>query len=59
MLEKRVKSRFSHRKLDVVLPTGLAPRQLEGPGGSTVEEDGMLDVLKVWGCSGLRVTGHR
>ncbi len=58
MLEKRVKSRFSHRKLDVVLPTSLRPRPAEAQGGGagaggsggSAEDDGMLDVLKVcWG----------
>eukprot|EP00887_Chlorella_sp_A99_P002462 scaffold10.g2462.t1 len=50
LLEKRVKSRFSHRMLHVPVPPGVARRPARPPreeGGAGEEaQDGMLDVLQ-------------
>lgn len=54
MLEKRVKSRFSHRILDVTAPQGVEPLH-PGAGGeeggasaaAPEPDDGMLGVLQV------------
>lgn len=49
MLEKRVKSRFSHRKLDLSLPTSVLPvaAREDGETGKRQEaQDGALEVLK-------------
>ncbi len=58
LLEKRVRSRFSHRKVDLVAPRGVEARVAaaaeaggaEAAGGRAAEGgDGALDVLKVMG----------
>lgn len=61
LLEKRVKSRFSHRKLNVVLPTAPRVRPAPADAAGNAEappEDGLLDVLQVrasrsCGCDGV------
>ncbi|KAI3431512.1 hypothetical protein D9Q98_004562 [Chlorella vulgaris] len=49
MLEKRVKSRFSHRKLDLSLPTSVmpvAPRDADDVRAADAGQDGALEVLQ-------------